>query len=30
LLDEAIAMAPNFNLAQLSKQALAQRKVEEN
>jgi hypothetical protein len=30
LLDEAIAMAPNFNLAQLSKQALAQRKFEEN
>jgi tetratricopeptide (TPR) repeat protein len=30
LLDEAIALSPNFNLAQLSKQALAQRKTEEN
>jgi tetratricopeptide (TPR) repeat protein len=30
LLDEAIAISPNFNLAQLSKQALTQRKAEEN
>ena len=30
LLDEAIVISPNFNLAQLSKQALTQRKAEEN